>query len=356
MHLVEVLSLRSVPAAGLSIGLTRRCPLKCSHCSTSSTLESEEFPSKMFVDFVDTFHINNHPEILAMSGGEVMLRPELVRELAERAHKVGTRSTVLSGMFFARSRRIPPEIKEAIKAIDHFSVSIDMFHEREVSRIDIFHLLDTLISDSTDVSIHIVGQGASDPYVEKLVQEIESIFGSKVPMLVNALSSFGRAKSWLEKDKKKDKDDFIDASPCSMAAWPVVGFDGTIVACSNDNALENRPAHLCIGHANNDNWETIRSRTITSNMLRAIRLFGPEYITDRFSDLKIGCDGYCGTCMKITEDLKVEQRVDEVMAKPSTAVLEEYTLAMHHRADALLFAQRHGISRYADLVTLGAPK
>lgn len=355
MHLVEVLSSRSIPAAGLSIGLTRRCPLKCLHCSTSSTLESEESPSTMFVDFVNTFRIDNHPKILAMSGGEVMLRPELVSDLAERARKVGTRSTVLSGMFFASSRRIPSKIKEAIKAIDHFSVSIDMFHEREVSRTDVFYLLDTLISDSIDVSIHIVGQSASDPYVERLVQEIEFTFNGKVPMLVNALSSFGRAKSWFEKDEEKDKDDFIDANPCSMAAWPVIGFDGTIVACSNDNALENRPAHLCIGHANNDDWETIRSRMIASNMLRAIRLFGPEYITDRFSDNEVGCDGYCETCMKITEDLKIEQRVDKVMAKPSTAVLEEFASAKNHHDNALLFAQRYGISRYADLVTLGAP-
>jgi hypothetical protein len=202
----------------------------------------------------------------------------------------------------------------------------------------------------------IVGQSASDPYVEKLVLEVESIFDGRVPMLVNALSYFGRAKSWLEKHEQKDKDNFIDANPCSMAAWPVVGFDGTIVACSNDNALEKKPAHLCIGHANNDNWETIRSRTIASNMLRAIRLFGPEYIIDNFSDTEVGCDGYCGTCMNITKDLKTEQRIDEVMEKPSTAVLEEYLSATRHRSDALLFAQQHGIPRYAELVTLGAPK
>src|SRR5450631_489178 len=110
MHLVELLAWRNVPAAGVSIGLTRRCPLHCAHCSTNSTMTSEEHAAGMFERFVDSFNEANRPEILSMSGGEAMLRPALVRSLAEGARRVGTRSSVLSGLFFARQRRIPPAI------------------------------------------------------------------------------------------------------------------------------------------------------------------------------------------------------------------------------------------------------
>jgi pyruvate-formate lyase-activating enzyme len=354
MHLVELLSLRSVPAAGVSLGLTRRCPLKCAHCSTSSTMKSEQFPAEMFARFVDTFRADDRPEVLAMSGGEAMLRPELVRRLAERAREVGTRSTVLSGVFFATSGHIPRAIKEAIEAVDHFSVSIDMFHEREVPRADVFRVLDAVLCAGTDVSVHVVGQGAADPYLESVIDDVQRAFGGRVPMLVNAVSSFGRARAWLTRGRRAAPLD-VDANPCAMAAWPVVGFNGTIVACGNDDALDAVPAHLRLGHADTDSWATVRARCLAGSMVRAIRLFGPEYIADRFREGGRGCDGYCKTCMKLPDDPAIEERVRAVMAKPSTAVLEEQATAMQRRAGALGFARRHGIPRYAELTTLGAP-
>ena len=101
MHLSELLSLRSIPAAGISIGITRRCPLSCAHCSTNSTMQSEQYPENIFTKFVNTFTEEHHPEIISMSGGEALLRPRLVQRLADISRGVGTRSSVLSGLFFA---------------------------------------------------------------------------------------------------------------------------------------------------------------------------------------------------------------------------------------------------------------
>jgi len=306
------------------------------------------------VRFVSTFDVSDRPEVLAMSGGEALLRPVLVRELADIARRVGTRSTVLSGMFFAVSRRIPQQIKEAIKAVDHFSASVDVFHEREVPRANVFRVLDDLLSSGTDVSIHIAGRDASDPYLETIVGEVQRLFNGKVPMLVNAVSSFGRATAWLTLPSKAVPES-VDADPCAMAAWPVVGFDGTIIACGNDHVFDTLPSHLRLGHASYDAWSTIRARCVSSSMLRAIRLFGPEYIADRFREGDIGCDGYCRTCMKLLDEPSLEQRIRQLMAKPSVAVLEEQASAMQRRAGAVAFARRHALSRYADLVALGAP-
>src|SRR5215831_11203294 len=145
-----MLALRPIPAAGVSIALTRRCPLSCAHCSTRSTLDSEEGAAEMFLRFVDTFRPDNHPELMAVSGGEAFLRPDLVRELAERARLAGCRTMALSGMFWARARRIPPPIKRAIDALDHFSVSLDVFHQREVRREDVYRVLETLLEEGKD--------------------------------------------------------------------------------------------------------------------------------------------------------------------------------------------------------------
>lgn len=352
MHLTEILSLRSSPAAGVTMGLTRRCPLSCEHCSTSSTMTSEHHQGGIFARFVDTFSPECHPEVLAMSGGEALLRPDLVRDLALRARQDGTRSTVLSGMFFATLHRIPPEIRAAIAAVDHFAVSIDVFHERQVPRVDVFRAMESLLDDGKDISVHIVGQDALDPYIEDIVADVQRVFAGRVPMLVNVVAAFGRARNWLRRSAPTVD---VGADPCSMAAWPVVGYDGAVYACGNDDARDRGPAHLRLGHVDTDDWATIRARTLESRMVRAIRLFGPGYLADRLSDGDLRCDGYCATCLKLSSVPRIAERVRSLMTRPSTAILEAEFSALQRRAGAFAYARHHALPRYAELALLGAP-
>src|SRR5438309_8562720 len=121
---MDVLALRPVPAAALFLALTRRCPLSCVHCSTNSMLSSEEHDGEMFSRLVDSFTADNRPEVILMSGGEALLRPHLVSDLAESARSVGCSSQVLSGMFFARGSRIPSSVLRRIYSGDDLASSV----------------------------------------------------------------------------------------------------------------------------------------------------------------------------------------------------------------------------------------
>ena len=191
MVLSELLSYRAIPAAGISLGLTRKCPLHCAHCSTNSSRDNEQYPQDIFTNFVATFTEQHHPKIISMSGGEAMLRPKLVRKLAEMARRLGVKSSVLSGLFFANSAKIPKKIEQAIRTVDHFSVSMDVFHEAEVPRKNVFKTLETVLSFGCDVSIHLVGKDQDDPYLSEVTQEIQDHFDDQVPILVNSLAHFG---------------------------------------------------------------------------------------------------------------------------------------------------------------------
>src|SRR6185369_532071 len=144
MHLAELIRLRTTPAAGLLLALTQRCPLHCVHCSTSSTMDADEYDAAPLRRLISTFTAADRPELIFMSGGEPLLRPGLVAELASGARAAGTRSALLSGMFFAR-KRMPAVIRRAISTLDHFSASIDLYHEREVSRDEVFAALSLIL-------------------------------------------------------------------------------------------------------------------------------------------------------------------------------------------------------------------
>jgi len=309
----------------------------------------------MFLRFVDTFEPDDRPELLALSGGEAMLRPRLVREIAERAAAVGCRTGALSGMFWAKAKRIPVPIRGAIDALDHFGVSLDAFHELEVRREDVYSVLDTLLAEGKDVSVHLVGIGPGDEYLARRTAEIRERFDDRVPMLVNGINAVGRAAAWAAEPEAGPAPATIDADPCTLANWPLVAFDGTIVACGNDDVVDGpAPAHLRLGHADTDGWPEIRERCLTSAMLRSIRTFGPLHTADRHGGGAVSCDAYCTTCQQLSVDPAIESRVAGIMARASSAFLEQQVQSLEREAGAVSFARRFGMAAYADLVLLGS--
>ncbi|MYW31734.1 radical SAM protein, partial [Streptomyces sp. SID2119] len=93
------------------------------------------------------------------------------------------------------------------------------------------------------------------------------------------------------------------AAPCSMAAWPVVAFDGTVLACCNQDTVDRRPApaHLDLGHIGSDDWETVRRRALESPVLRMIRTVGPTHLAAR-SGAAPHPGSYCDGCRALGGD------------------------------------------------------
>lgn len=355
MHLMETLRYRSVPAAAVSIGVTRRCPLHCRHCSTESLMDSEEFPAEMFVRFAGTFTRENRPELVLLSGGEALLRPDLVREIAGRARAAGARSHVLSGLYFAQKPRIPKAVRAAIDAVDHFAASLDRFHEEEVPRAAVFRVLHELLADGKDVSLQLTGEGPEDAYLADIVAAVRTEFGDRVPMLVIPVAPVGRARQWMA-GAPQAAHPMVTADPCQLAAWPVVGFNGQVTACGNQDVMDGKvplPAHLFLGHIGHDDWDTIKQRCLQSPMVRAIRTLGPQFVAERS-----GCgsgEGYCGTCFKLSKQEGLAQGVRELALLPSTVALEQAVERVLVDSGPQTFARHMGMAKYADLITLGEP-
>lgn len=264
MELAELVGLRPVPCAGLLVMLTQRCPLACAHCSTSSTPRGTDQDAADLLRFINSCGPTDRPELVLLTGGEPLLIPELVRELATSARAVGTRSALLSGMFFAREGRIPERVLRAITAVDHFSASIDAFHEREVARADVLRALATVLDAGIPVSLHITGTGPDDPYLADLTGEVRRTFGDTVPMLVNEVRAVGRAAAWADPARVTATatpgaamESAGGPLPCAMAAWPVVAADGTVLACCNQETVDRRPPPPTCGSATSP-WTTGR--------------------------------------------------------------------------------------------------
>jgi hypothetical protein len=196
MHLAELLARRPVPASGVFLALTRRCPLRCRHCSTMSRMTSYQQPAGPLLRFAESFSPADHPEFVLFTGGEPLLRPGLVRALAATARARGSGSYLLTGAFFARGQAVPAPIRAALRSVDHVAVSMDVFHEAQVPRRQVFRLLHTILDSGTDTSVQACGSGPGDPYIAELTGQVRREFGDRVPMLVSTVRAAGRARSW----------------------------------------------------------------------------------------------------------------------------------------------------------------
>ncbi|MGW1963726.1 radical SAM protein [Streptomyces sp. NPDC001935] len=357
MRLAEIIALRPLPAAGLLATLTRRCPLSCAHCSTSSGPRGEDTPARALRRFVGGFTAEDRPEVLMLTGGEPLLRPALVADLAALAAAAGTRTSVLSGMFFAADGRVPARILGALRNVDHFSASIDVFHEREVPRAGVFRAMHRIRESGIAVSFHVAGTEQDAAYLADITASIRSEFDDQAAVLVNHIRPVGRAAGWAAartvplrgaeppgplRGTGPEGASATPTAPCAMAAWPTVAFDGTVAACCNQRVVDGRPVpeHLRLGHIARDDWAAIRRRCVESPVLRTIRTAGV---------------GSCADCRSLARRPAALEAAERSGARPAAGAMDLLGARLQHDAGAASLLRRYGSDRYAPLVLLGGP-
>lgn len=350
MDLAELIGLRPVPCGGLLVALTRRCPMSCAHCSTGSSLTVSEQPDpEHLLRFVRSFGAEDRPEVVMLTGGEPLLLPGLVARLAGLAHAAGSRVALLSGMFFARDGRVPDRIMRAITALDHFSASMDVHHEREIPREAVLRSLRTVLDAGIPVSVHLTGTGPDDPYLAEAVADVRRAFGAQVPMLVNEVRPLGRAAG-LVRTTPPGPDGSV-STPCALAAWPVVAFDGTVAACCNQWTVDRRPvpAHLRLGHIADDDWPTVRERSLGSPVLRMLRAVGPQRLHARY-DSSPAPAGYCRSCHALADRPEVLAGAARDAGGRVGELLDRLGAEQQLAAGPAALVRRLGCARYAHLV------
>ncbi|MET8945802.1 radical SAM protein [Streptomyces sp. NPDC004542] len=352
MRLAELMSLRQTIGAGLLVTVTERCPLSCAHCSTAATIRGRDLDGAELLRFLGTFAPGCRPEVLMLTGGEPLLRPDLVAAVVRSARDSGTRTAVLSGGFFAVGAPLPPAVRRVARAVDHFSLSLDAYHERHVPRGDVFSALDALLGTGVAVSLHILGDGPDDPYPDEVCAQVLSRFGTDVPMLVGQVRRLGRAGGPNPRPPTPAGPDPWAAAPCDMAAWPVVTVDGTVTACCNQDVADRRvrPGHLTLGNVRTTTWRTVHEQAHTRPLLRMIRTVGPVHIATRTG---VAPDGYCGTCHRLGDADTARRWARRSGGGPAGELLQAAAQRAGETGGPAALVARHGQARHAHLVDPG---
>jgi hypothetical protein len=216
-------------------------------------------------------------------------------------------------------------------------------------------VLRQLADEGKDLSLQLTGLSDDDPYLAEATAEAREVLGDRVPMLVGLVGAIGRAADWAPQRARRELTHLPlapVADPCGLAAWPIVAFDGTVVACCNQRAIDQgaaAPAHLRIGHAT-DGWPQIRARSLGSPVLRVVRTLGPTVAAHEGGAPRTG--DYCSTCAGLSAPAPAAWAEARV-ARPGFGPFEREVQRIQGDSGPVGFARRYGSTRYADLVSLG---
>ncbi|MFI6349185.1 radical SAM protein [Streptomyces sp. NPDC050560] len=350
MRLAKLMALRPVVGAGLLVTLTDRCPLSCAHCSVSATRAGRHLDAAALLRFLRTFTADRRPEVLMLTGGEPLLRPSLVADAARAAREAGTRTAVLSGAFFAAAPALPAAVRRAARAVDHFSLSLDAFHEREIPRSDVLRALEGLLALGVATSLHVLAAGPRDTYPDEVAEQVRRRFGDAVPLLVSEVRRVGRGAALPGHPARPPLPLAGSAAPCAMAAWPVVASDGTLTACCEQRAVDGprRPGHLVLGNIRETGWPETVERTAQRPLLRAVRVLGPVE-TAANSGAPAGPDA-CGTCHQLGARPEAAAWAGRAMGGLVGDLLQSTAVRRLTDAGPAALVARHGSPRHAHLV------
>lgn len=272
----QLLADRATACAGVFLAITRQCPLTCAHCSTRS---GPDLPPARhhdaLLDFVrEIGQAERPPRHVLFTGGEPFLHPQLLVELSEHAHRWGGLAHAITGGFFARASRLPIAIREAIKALDSISLSWDRYHEEFVTETDFLKMVEQVCEIGPVVSLQVTLERGDDSLAKRLLAHLPN-----VEVLVSYLGAKGRARDAGATLVGASAD-----SPCTVAAWPVVSYTGAILACCNQDAVDEAPsdvpAHLLLGQLGATSWAEVVQRRLASRALRCIETMGPAVLMD----------------------------------------------------------------------------
>jgi hypothetical protein len=159
----------------------------------------------------------------------------------------------------------------------------------------------------------------------------------------------GRARGWLEAGPV----DGGTASPCALAAWPVVRADGRVTACCAPDVAGHGevPEHLLLGDIAVDRWPEVRERLLGAPLLRAVRAAGPHETWRRFGPAADGVPaGPCAACRALCRHPGLVAAAGAALSGPGGRLLDLAAAERSRAAGPVALLRRYGVRRHAGLV------
>ncbi len=314
----------------LSISLTDRCPLKCTHCIVSS-LPSNDFTLDLSIASAKKIaselgDLSKDIRQISFTGGEPFLVIPQMKLIIDAANQFSIKTGAVTSAYWANSEHSATKTLLKVVGIDSLTLSYDTYHSEFVTLDNIRNAITASNSMGIKTSIRYCIVPNPD---QKVVEELELLraeFGRIVH--TQEVINFGRAEK--EIDLLQERSNTVPVLPC-LSSGPHIGRDGNVVPCCSALDPHISSSHpLALGNQNMQSLKDIFDNAKRNYLLSHIRLWGFEYLVQLlrdhgvFTETNFVSEGQCSLCAQIMHNPKclevIEKHVSTIDFKVGTAV------------------------------------
>ena len=292
------------PATSIALMVTRRCNMRCGHCSVESGPDVKGEPSEAeLLDWIRQAAAGG-VRAINLTGGEPMLRPAVVLRLAREARRLGVTTSLTTngswGRTAARARRGVRALQRA--GLGALTVSVDRYHDEFQGPTPALLIARAAEDVGLAVRVSLVVPAGEDG-LGPLVAPFEGLRSTSLRFY--GLQAVGRAQDLPPETLGGPVDGF-----CAACAVPAVTDDGRLTACNGPAYFAPASSPLVVGSLREEPLGELLKRHRRDPILDTIRTFGPSRLREELQALpelagfrfRPRYRGICDLCLHVTSD------------------------------------------------------
>lgn len=299
--------------------VSRRCNMSCGHCSVESHPKIKTQPTAEELHCLVDELITAGADQLQFTGGEPMLRGDLVLELMARAKAQGVGSTMVSNGFWGKKKEKALSTLKELRAagLRRLALSYDRYHAEFQGPEPLVNILDAVQTIGWNAHINIT-RTRDESGLAELVAPFEHHPCAQLRFY--DIQPVGLAKN-LKDTMRGQLDGF-----CSACDQLTFTDNGRVIACNGPAYFEKSDSALVLGRwRDHHNKESFLEQHGQDPILETIRVLGPMALkkeleqTEGFENFKFRDEyrGMCELCLHITSNPKVSEALRKRLSEPA---------------------------------------
>lgn len=308
--------------SNVGLMLTYKCSIACPHCIVEAGPHRKEEVqyerAAAWIEQASTYR-DGHIKGLALTGGEPFYNLENLTRVSSYGERLGLAVSVVTNAFWAASRDEALSVLSRVPAIQAFSFSTDVYHQRSIPLDYIENAVWAAGEMGRQYNVAVCTDNEDDQQYRRILEKLESTIGADRIRLSITFPA-GRARKTARHLNYHAAPEPTVAA-CSMASSPVIFPDGRVNACIGP-LLTLPAAHpLFLGNIEQESLADILDRAELNPILHAIRAWGPHKLVSLLR--QHGHEGLlpreyisnciCDPCYKLLSDSRIVDALENIL-------------------------------------------
>ena len=302
----------------MALMLTRRCNMSCAHCSVESgpRVEGQPDDEELLQSVRDAIRLGI--STIQLTGGEPMLREDLVMRLLAEIKALGAYATLSSNGFWGKNAAVAAQKVRALSeaGVGRLTISYDRYHAEFQGSEPAVNIARAVEENDLSMQMSINFTRQMGDSLSDLVAPFEGF--SKAQMRFYDVQAVGRARDFAPATLRAECEGF-----CTACCVSTLTDDGRMTACNGPSYFSDASSPLVVGSLHEYSFGELMKKHRHDPILETIRTFGPsrlrrelEQMPESGVELRDSYSGMCDLCLHMTSQPQAMAAVRERLSQP----------------------------------------